>query len=103
MAAHVSDIRSELQLTSADISDADIIYALDKVGGDLNLTCAAVLRMLVHKNRGRKQFTLGSFSEIISVKELRAQIRYYKDQAGNGALVEIEEPDPDYIFTVDGL
>ncbi len=101
MAARISDIRAELQLTSDDISDQDITYAIGKVGGDLNLACAAVLRMLLHKNRGRRQFTLGSFSETVSAKELRSQIRYYKNQAGDGSLTEIE--DLDFIFTVDGM
>ena len=101
MAVSISDVRSELQITTGDISDDDITYAIGKVGDNLNLACAAVLRMLLHKNRGRKQFTLGSFSETVSSKELRNQIRYYKDQAGSGASREIEELD--FIFTVDGM
>lgn len=101
MAASISDIRSELQLTTADISDADVTYAIGKTGGNLNLACAAVLQMLLHKNRGRRQFTLGSFSETVSAKELRKQIRYYKTQAGDGSLTTIEEPD--YLFKVTGM
>jgi hypothetical protein len=101
MAARIEDIRSELQLTSDDISDPDITYAIGKVSGDFNLACAVVLRMLLHKNRGRRQFTLGSFSETVSPQEIRKQIRYYKQQAGDPGMVDIDEPD--YIFTVDGI
>jgi len=106
--AILNDVRFELQIEASDISDDSIAYALKQVDNDTDLTCAYVLRMLLNKNRGRRQLTIGSFNESVDVRDIRKRIRYYMNKAagssttsGAGGMIDVE--DSDNIFTVDGI
>ena len=105
--ALLDDVRSELQLDSSDMSDDSINYAITKVGETFALVCAQVLRMLLNKNRGRRQLTLGSFNESVDVSDIRARIRYYMEQhaaiSGEDAGGYVDIEDTDYIFTKEGI
>lgn len=77
----ISSVRSELQLPSAIISDDDINYVIMKVGADINLVCAEVLRLFVRKNRGRRRFRIGKYEEEINYKVINSQIAYYMSKS----------------------
>lgn len=103
--AILSDVRYELQLDTTDFSDDSIQYAIDQVGvSNLYLVCAYVLQMLINRNRGRRQLTIGSFNESVDIADLKMRMKYYKDKgagSNNGTYTDIE--DSDYIFTKDGI
>lgn len=106
MALSVADIRTELQIPSQVISDADIAVILVKVSDtDLNLTCAECLRFVLRKYRGRVRYTIGSFKETIDAGELRRQIKNYMSRSaatGTEHTVEADTDDPNW-FTRDGI
>lgn len=80
----IEDVRSELQLPEAVISDIDIQYAITKVGkNDMNLVCAEVLSMFLRKNRGRVKLKLKNYEEWIDPKEVRKDIRVYLARSQN--------------------
>jgi len=64
--------------------------------------------MLLNKNRGRRQLTIGSFNESVDVADIRQRIRYYMNTAagnsttdGAGGMIDIE--DSDNVFTMEGI
>ena len=99
--ALLDNIRSELQLDITDISDADIAYVISQTGDNINLACAHTLRLVINKNKGRRQLTIGSFNESVDVRELRKQMRTYMAKASITGYGEIE--DNDVIFAMDGI
>ena len=99
--AFIDDIRSELQITASDISDADLNYVLAKVGEDINLACAYTIQLIINKSRGRKEIEIGTFREVIDFKALRAMKRAYLAKVSSTAYGKIE--DADNIFAMDGI
>lgn len=103
---NVGDVRSELQVPVSVISDADINYAIQKIGlEDIHLICAEVLRMVMVKLRGRVRYKIGSYTEWTDITNLRSEIRRYLESSPN---VSTEFPQEmfirgDYIFHKDGL
>ena len=77
MAVTVADIRTELQLPSSLIPDTSIAYVIEKVGDDLNLCCAEVLRMVVRRYRGKIRMKIGKYEEWIDTNSLRVEIQNY--------------------------
>ena len=63
---NLEDIRSELQLTSEVISDADVNYVISKLESDSdnNLICAEVLRLVLRKHKGLVERRIGKYWEV---------------------------------------
>ena len=102
MAVEVSEVRSETQIPSSIISDADIEYVIDRVGADdLYAVCSYTLRLVLRKYRGRYRIRIGSVWESIDPKELRSLIREFDTKAG--FTFSDGEEMPDSFFTRSGI
>jgi hypothetical protein len=106
----VSDVRSELQLPTSVISDSDIQYAITLIAlNDINLVCAKVLGMVIAKYRGRIRYKIGSYTEWVDVKALRALMRSYIEKSPNLSISDLfdadddEDDNPDAFFTREGI
>lgn len=104
MSIKVSSVRTELQLSTAIISDADIEYVIDKLSAndDINLVCAEVLRMSLRKHRGLAERRIGKYMEIFKPEEIRSQINNYMARAATGSFGDDHEH-PDAWFTREGI
>lgn len=92
----VTTVRSELQITSAVLSDNAVLHAIEKFddADDDNLIYAEVLRMVLRKHQGIVERRIGKYSEVISPKEIRRQINNYMHRAASTALDDgFEHPD----------
>jgi hypothetical protein len=77
MPSTIDTVRLELQLPPSVISDESILYVESKIGMDINLICAEVLRMVVRKFRGKIRYKIGKYEETIDVNSLRKEIQNY--------------------------
>ena len=97
------DVRHELQISSAVISDESVKYAINKViTDDLDLICAEVLRMVLRKHRGLVVRQVGKYREEIDPRLLRKQINEYMHKAASSTFGDGHEH-PDAWFTRDGI
>jgi len=101
---NLEDIRSELQLTSEVISDADVNYVISKLESDSdnNLICAEVLRLVLRKHKGLVERRIGKYWEVIDPMHIKKEINKYMNKAAS-SVFDDEIAHPDAIFTREGL
>jgi hypothetical protein len=99
----IDEVRSELQLTTSEMTDADITYAITASGGiDLSLACAKVLEMILMKNQGKRKVRIGNVSYEYSSIDLQKLIRRYRYKATTTS-IDDGFVEPDSIFTREGI
>lgn len=103
MAVNVSEVRSETQIPASFVSDADILYVIQKSGtSDLYAVCAYVLRLVCRKYRGRTRIRVGDIWEDINISEMRRLAAEFESLSTTKLAVDgVTEPDP--FFTREGL
>jgi len=100
----LEDIRSELQITSAVISDDDVNYVISKLedSDDDNLIYAEVLRLVLRKHQGLVERRIGKYWEVIDPVHIRKQINNYMNKAAS-SVFDDQPDDIDSWFTREGI
>ena len=100
----IEDIRFEIQLTDAVISDEAINYAISKLEAedDINLVCAEVLRMVLRKHQGLVERRIGKYWEVINPIHIQQRINGFMNKAAASVIDDNPEYEDSY-FTRDGL